>query len=105
MNVGHVGFLTLFNAVYRQRLRDPFTMYKVMRRDLPVRPHFRMRPVRLRLGADCEAGASRLPAARDPRDLSLTLISRGKKIAFVRDPLTWIRACFKYRFVRLYPDD
>ena len=27
----------------------------------------------------------------------------GKKIAFVRDPLTWIRACFKYRFVRLYP--
>ena len=25
----------------------------------------------------------------------------GKKIRFWHDPLTWVRACLKYRFVRL----
>ena len=29
MNTGHVVFLSLFNAVYGQHLKDPFTMYKV----------------------------------------------------------------------------
>ena len=33
MNTGHVVFLSLFNAVYGQHLKDPFTMYKVFRRD------------------------------------------------------------------------
>jgi hypothetical protein len=27
--------------------------------------------------------------------------SEGKKVRFIADPLTWIWACFKYRFVRL----
>src|SRR4029453_9384502 len=33
MNLGHVIFTALFNVVYGQRLRDPFTMYKVFRRE------------------------------------------------------------------------
>ena len=33
MNLGHVFFTGLFNVVYGTRLRDPFTMYKVFRRD------------------------------------------------------------------------
>jgi len=32
-NLGHVIFLTLFNLIYRQRMRDPFSMFKVFRRD------------------------------------------------------------------------
>ena len=33
MNLGHLFFTGLFNVVYGQRLRDPFTMFKVFRRD------------------------------------------------------------------------
>ncbi len=33
MNLGHLFFTALFNVVYGQRLRDPFTMFKVFRRD------------------------------------------------------------------------
>ena len=33
MNLGHVFFTALFNVVYGTRLRDPFTMFKVFRRD------------------------------------------------------------------------
>ena len=30
-NLGHLTFLTLFNFIYRQRLSDPFSMFKVFR--------------------------------------------------------------------------
>jgi hypothetical protein len=103
MNVGHVGFLTLFNAVYRQKLRDPFTMYKVMRRDCLYGLIFECN----RFDFDWELTAKLVRAGYQPLEIPVTYRSRsfheGKKIAFVRDPLTWIRACFKYRFVRLYP--
>lgn len=103
MNVGHVGFLTLFNAVYRQKLRDPFTMYKVMRRDCLYGLTFECN----RFDFDWELTAKLVRAGYQPLEIPVTYRSRsfheGKKIAFVRDPLTWIRACFKYRFVRLYP--
>ena len=32
-NIGHLVFMTLLNLMYRQSLKDPFTMYKVFRRD------------------------------------------------------------------------
>ena len=32
-NLGHVFFLGLFNFMYRQRLKDPFSMFKVFRRE------------------------------------------------------------------------
>ena len=103
MNVGHVGFLALFNTVYGQRLQDPFTMYKVMRRDCLHGLVFECN----RFDFDWELTAKLVRAGYHPREIPVTYRSRsfaeGKKIAFVRDPLTWVRACIKYRFVRLYP--
>ena len=32
-NLGHWFFTTLINVLFLQRLRDPFTMFKVFRRD------------------------------------------------------------------------
>ena len=32
-NFGHLVFLGLLNVLYGQRLRDPFSMFKVFRRD------------------------------------------------------------------------
>ena len=33
MSAGHLLFAALINVLYRQRLDDPFTMFKVFRRD------------------------------------------------------------------------
>ena len=102
MNTGHVVFLTLFNVVYGQRLRDPFTMYKVMRRDCLYGLTFECD----RFDFDWELTAKLIRAGYIPRELPASYESRsfaeGKKVSFISDPLTWIVACFKYRFVRLY---
>jgi hypothetical protein len=104
MNVGHFIFLFLFNTVYGQRLNDPFTMFKVMRRDCLYGLSFECN----RFDFDWELVAKLVRAGYLPREIPVTYRSRsfseGKKIAFVRDPLTWLKACFKYRFVELYSD-
>jgi hypothetical protein len=102
MNLGHIGFLTLFNVVYQQRLRDPFTMYKVFRRDclygIPLECN--------RFDFDWELTAKLIRAGYEPVELPVSYYSRsfeeGKKIRPFRDPVTWVRACFRYRFSRLY---
>jgi hypothetical protein len=103
-NVGHFIFLFLFNTVYGQRLNDPFTMFKVMRRDCLYGLSFECN----RFDFDWELVAKLVRAGYLPREIPVTYRSRsfseGKKIAFVRDPLTWLKACFKYRFVELYSD-
>jgi hypothetical protein len=36
-----------------------------------------------------------------PVNYSSRTFREGKKVSLWRDPLTYVRACFKYRFVRL----
>ncbi len=104
MNVGHQIFLALFNAVYRQKLHDPFTMYKLFRRDAIFGLNFECD----RFDFDWELTAKLVRAGYTPLELPVTYHSRsfgeGKKVSLVRDPLTWVTACFKYRFSRLYAD-
>jgi hypothetical protein len=102
MNLGHLFFLTLFNVVYGQRLHDPFTMYKVMRRDCLYGLTFECD----RFDFDWELTGKLVRAGYTPKELPASYESRsftdGKKVSFFGDPLTWVVACFKYRFVRLY---
>lgn len=104
MNLGHVLFLILFNTVYGQRLQDPFTMYKVIRRDCLHGLTFECD----RFDFDWELTAKLVRAGYLPREIPVAYRSRsfkeGKKVSFFKDPLTWVRACFKYRFVDLYPE-
>ena len=104
MNLGHVGFLTLFNLTYGQRLKDPFTMYKVFRRDCLHGLVFECN----RFDFDWELTAKLVRAGYHPREIPVTYRSRGfgegKKVSFLKDPLTWVRACFRYRFSDLYPE-
>jgi SAM-dependent methyltransferase len=101
MNLGHYGFTWLFNTVYGTRLRDPFTMFKVFRRDclhgLTLESN--------RFDFDWELLGKLIRAGYAPLEVPVNYTSRsfrdGKKVRFWRDPVTWVRACFKYRFVRL----
>ncbi len=104
MNLGHLLFTALFNLVYGQRLRDPFTMFKVFRREclsgLPLECHA--------FDFDWELAGKLTRCGYTPMEIPVNYVSRsfaeGKKLTLVRDPLTWIRACFKHRFSRLKSD-
>lgn len=101
MNLGHLFFTTLFNVVYGTRLQDPFTMFKVFRRDCLHGLTFESN----RFDFDWELVGKLVRAGYQPLEIPVNYESRsfseGKKVSFFRDPLTWFRACFKYRFVKL----
>jgi SAM-dependent methyltransferase len=101
MNFGHVFFTGLFNIVYGQRLRDPFTMFKVFRRDCLFGLTFESN----RFDFDWELVGKLVRAGYTPLEVPVNYTSRsfskGKKVSLWRDPWTYFRACFKYRFVRL----
>jgi hypothetical protein len=101
MNLGHVCFTWFFNIVYGTRLRDPFTMYKVFRRECLSGLTFESN----RFDFDWELLAKLVRAGYAPVEIPIRYHSRsfteGKKVRFWRDPLTWVRACLKYRFVPL----
>ncbi len=100
MNVGSFIFRAMFNLVYRQRLRDPFTMAKVFRRDCVAGMKLECN----RFDFDWELLAKLLRAGCTPVEVPIYYRSRsfeeGKKILIFRDSLTWIVACFRYRFAR-----
>jgi hypothetical protein len=98
MNLGHVFFTALFNVTYGTRLRDPFTMFKVFRRDCLHGLTFEAN----RFDFDWELVGKFVRAGYRPLEIPVNYRSRsfheGKKVSLIRDPLTWLRACFKYRF-------
>ncbi|MCY3024578.1 MAG: glycosyltransferase family 2 protein [Planctomycetota bacterium] len=101
LNVGHIFFTFLVNTLYRQRMKDPFTMYKVFRRDCLYGLEFECN----RFDFDFELVIKLVRKGYTPLELPVNYRSRsfkeGKKVRMVRDPLTWIRAAIKYRFVRI----
>jgi hypothetical protein len=101
-NFGHVLFRTALNVIYRQTLDDPFTMYKVFRRDCLHRLHFECN----RFDFDFELVIKLIRKGYIPAEIPVNYRSRsfseGKKVSAFRDPLTWIRALVKYRFVSIY---
>jgi glycosyltransferase involved in cell wall biosynthesis len=101
MNGAHWAFTTMFNVVYRTKLRDPFTMYKVFRTSCIVGVPFTSN----RFDFDWELVAKLVRLGNIPLEVPITYVSRdfdsGKKVRFFRDPLTWIVALAKFRFTRL----
>jgi glycosyltransferase involved in cell wall biosynthesis len=103
MNAGHWIFTGLFNTVYRTRLKDPFTMYKVFRTKCIDGVPF----VANRFDFDWELAAKLVRLGHVPVEVPITYASRsyqeGKKVRFFRDPLTWIVALIRFRFTPLTP--
>ncbi|HZS55121.1 MAG TPA: glycosyltransferase [Bryobacteraceae bacterium] len=103
-NFGHLLFLTLFNVLYSQRLTDPFTMFKVFRRECLYGLSFECN----RFDFDYEIVIKLLKKGYRPSELSVNYRSRsiteGKKVTVFRDPLTWIRALVKFRNAPIYKE-
>jgi glycosyltransferase involved in cell wall biosynthesis len=103
MNTAHWVFTWFFNVTYGTRLRDPFTMYKVFRRECIDGVEF----VSDRFDFDWELAGKLVRLGYVPVEIPVEYKARsfhgGKKVRFFRDPPTWIRACLRFRFCSL-PD-
>ena len=101
-NLGHILFGTALNVLYGQSIQDPFTMYKVFRRDCLHRLRFECN----RFDFDFELVIKLLRKGYVPLEVPVNYASRsfkeGKKVSALRDPFTWIRALAKYRVVSIY---
>ena len=91
------------NVLFWQRLRDPFTMFKVFRRDCLYGLEFNCN----RFDFDFELLIKLIRKGYHPIELPVNYRSRsfteGKKVRMFRDPLTWLKALTWLRFVRIDP--
>jgi len=101
VNSAHWVFTWLFNLTYGIKLRDPFTMYKVFRRECIEGVDF----VADRFDFDWELMAKLVRLGYRPIEIPVEYEARsfdgGKKVRFFRDPPTWIAACLRFRFSTL----
>ena len=101
LNLAHWFFTLCINVSLGVWLRDPFTMYKVFRRDcikdLPLEAN--------RFDFDWELLIKLVRRGYRPIEIPVSYVSRsfteGKKISIFRDPLNWMWALVKYRTVPL----
>jgi hypothetical protein len=103
LNLGHWIFTTLVNVLFRQRLKDPFTMFKVFRRDCLFGLVFECN----RFDFDYELLVKLIRKGYQPLELPVNYRSRsfkqGKKVSMFRDPLNWLQALLKLRFAKIDP--
>ncbi|QOV87881.1 glycosyltransferase [Humisphaera borealis] len=103
LNFGHWVFTTLVNVLFRQKLRDPFTMYKVFRRDCLAGLEFYCN----RFDFDYELLIKLIRKGYKPIEIPVNYRSRsfkeGKKVSTFRDPINWLRALAWLRVTRIDP--
>lgn len=101
LNLAHWFFTLSINLSMGVWLKDPFTMYKVFRRDCLDGLTFECD----RFDFDWELLIKLIRKGHRPIEIPVTYESRsfkaGKKVTMFRDPLTWMRALIKYRFCKL----
>ncbi len=101
-NFGHILFLTLFNVLYSQQLTDPFTMFKVFRRECIWGLSFECN----RFDFDFEVVIKLLRKGYKPVELPVNYKSRsiqaGKKVSPFRDPPILLWAILRLKNAPLY---
>lgn len=98
LNMAHWTFTLMINASLGIWLNDPFTMYKVFKRECIQDLKFECN----RFDFDWELLIKLVRKGYRPVEIPISYTSRsfkqGKKVSLVRDPLTWLFALVKYRF-------
>jgi glycosyltransferase involved in cell wall biosynthesis len=101
LNIGHWFFTTLFNLLYRVKLTDPATMFKVFRRDAAEGINWKSNYFEL----DWEIVAKLIRNGHKPIEIPVSYVSRstaeGKKIRFFRDGTLVFWAIVSFRFRKL----
>jgi hypothetical protein len=102
-NLGHWFFKSAINIALNTRMSDPFTMFKVFRRDALFGIDF----VCNRFDFDIELVIKLVRKGYVPVELPVNYTSRsfaeGKKVSFTRDGLTWLWTIARTRFSPIGP--
>jgi hypothetical protein len=102
INFGHFMLTGLFNLLYGQNIRDPFTMFKVIRSDAIAGIGFQCD----HFDFDIEFVIKVLQRGFKPVEIPVNYASRsfseGKKVSFRRDPLRILAAMLKLRFAKRF---
>lgn len=97
-NLGHSIFRTMINIVMRTKMADPFTMFKVFRRDALFGLDF----VCNRFDFDIELVIKLIRKGYTPLELPVNYVSRsfaeGKKVSVTRDGMIWVLTILRARF-------
>jgi hypothetical protein len=97
LNVGHLIFTALVNTLFNQSLSDPFSMFKVFRRDCIYGLAFQCN----RFDFDFELLIKLIRKGYRPLEIPVNYTSRsfaeGKKVSMAHDPLTWLRVLLRLR--------
>jgi SAM-dependent methyltransferase len=103
LNFGHWFFTTLINVLFWKRLRDPFTMFKVFRRDCLHGLRFTCN----RFDFDYELLVRLMQKGYTPVEIPVNYRSRsfkeGKKVSMWRDPINWLVALARLRCSNVDP--
>lgn len=98
LNAGHWLFTALIDISLLVPLRDPFTMYKVFRRECIAGLTFTCD----RFDFDWELLIKLIRRGHRPVEIPVSYTSRsfkeGKKVSIIRDPPTWVWAWARSRF-------
>ena len=98
LNFGHVFFTSVINILYRQRMKDQFTMFKVFHRDCLYGLDLHCN----RFDFDHELVIKLVRKGYKPLEIPVNYTSRsfrqGKKIRVFRDPFGWLWIDLKLRF-------
>ena len=101
LNLGHYVFVAFFNFIYGTRLSDPFTMFKVFRREAIAGLTLKSN----RFDLDWELVGKLTRRGHQPLEIEVDYKARdfkmGKKVRLVRDPISWIWAAIRFRVERL----
>jgi len=96
LNFGQLFFTLLINIVTKSNLKDPFTMFKIFRKDAL----FNITLISNRFDLDHEIVIKLIKAGHKPKEIPVNYKSRsfadGKKINLISDPVNWIIAIYKY---------
>jgi len=98
-NFGHWIFKSVINVALNSRMSDPFTMFKVFRRDALFGIDF----ICNRFDFDIELVIKLVRKGYVPLELPVNYAARsfaeGKKVSFTRDGLTWMWTILKLRLL------
>jgi SAM-dependent methyltransferase len=105
LNFGHIFFTGVINLLYRQKMKDPFTMFKVFHRDCLYGLKFECN----RFDFDHELVIKLVRKGYVPLEIPVNYRSRsfrqGKKVRVFRDPFGWLWIDVKLRFQRVIRQD
>ena len=103
LNQAHWFFTGLINICFGASLKDPFTMYKVFRRDCLYGIRFECD----RFDFDWELVINFLRKGHRPLEIPVNYRSRsfseGKKVSIFYDPITWLRVLIRLRLSSFDP--